>query len=320
MVDPTHYKFVAKAFARGQVVPFLGAGVNLSSRAHGEKFQPRINLPSGGELRDYLAESFAYPVPPPPKEPPDLLRVSQYAAVTKDTEILYAELRDLFNLDYPPTLVHDFLASMRSQIAAKKYPANPQLFVTTNYDDVLERAFDKNGEPYDLVCYVADGPECGKFRHYLHQHEDAPKLIKKPNDYKDLPLGNRAVILKIHGAVDRKLDERDSYVITEDHYIDYLAREDISQLVLAVLLKILKRSHFLFLGYSLSDWNLRVILRRIWGEQKLKCKSWAVQKDASEVDQAIWRDRNVDTLALDLADYLKGLQAAIENLPPRGGP
>ena len=36
------------------------------------------------------------------------------------------------------------------------------------------------------------------------------------------------MILKIHGDVDRADEAADSYVITEDHYIDYLARENIS--------------------------------------------------------------------------------------------
>jgi hypothetical protein len=35
----------------------------------------------------------------------------------------------------------------------------------------------------------------------------------------------RPVILKIHGAVDRVELERDSYVITEDHYIDELEQK-----------------------------------------------------------------------------------------------
>ena len=44
------------------------------------------------------------------------------------------------------------------------------------------------------------------------------------------------MILKIHGAVDRPNARRDSYVITEDHYIDYLTKTDIGQLIPAELL------------------------------------------------------------------------------------
>ena len=32
--------------------------------------------------------------------------------------------------------------------------------------------------------------------------------------------------MKIHGAVDRAEPDRDSYVITEDHYIDYLTKTE----------------------------------------------------------------------------------------------
>ena len=51
----------------------------------------------------------------------------------------------------------------------------------------------------------------------------------------------------------------------------------------------------LFLGYSLSDWNLRVILNRIWGARKLVGKSWAVQREpadpnVSKIEQALWDD------------------------------
>jgi len=74
------------------------------------------------------------------------------------------------------------------------------------------------------------------------------------------------VILKIHGAVDRADDERDSFVITQDHYTAYLTRTDIASLIPVPLAAKLKKSHLLFLDYGLRDWNLRVILHRIWGE------------------------------------------------------
>ena len=45
-----------------------------------------------------------------------------------------------------------------------------------------------------------------------------------------------------------------------------------------VLLDPLRNSHFHFLGYRLGDWNLRVILSRIWGQQKLDLMSWSVQR------------------------------------------
>jgi hypothetical protein len=41
----------------------------------------------------------------------------------------------------------------------------------------------------------------------------------------------------------------------------------------------LHRSHCLFLGYSLRDWDLRVILNRIWGDETLRAKFWAAEPE-----------------------------------------
>ena len=66
-------------------------------------------------------------------------------------------------------------------------------------------------------------------------------------------------------------------MITEDHYIDYLARENAARLIPAYLMARMRTSHFLFLGYGMRDWNLRVILRSIWAEQTRRFTSWAIQ-------------------------------------------
>src|SRR5205085_3034638 len=100
-----------------------------------------------------------------------------------------------------------------------------------------------------------------------HVQTDARRrLIHRPNKYGDLPTTERAVILKIHGAVDRTNSDEDSFVITEDDYLDYLTRADISSLLPVSLAARLRKSHYLFLGYRLRDWNLPVILHRLWGE------------------------------------------------------
>ena len=76
------------------------------------------------------------------------------------------------------------------------------------------------------------------------------------------------MILKLHGRVERTpAREWESFVVTEDDYIDYLAQTEIAAAVPVALAAKLRRSHFLFLGYTMADWNLRVILHRLWGDQ-----------------------------------------------------
>ncbi len=308
----SHLQFVAKRITEGKVVPFLGAGVNLVGRASDESFQPGTVLPSGGELARFLADYFDYPE----GEATDLVRVSQYASVIGGTEPLYDKLHELFDADYPPTPVHRFLASVPAMVRTLPNPQY-QVIVTTNYDDALERAFEAADEEFDVVAYIAEGSDRGRFLHVKPDGEET--VVERPNEYDGLSLKDRTVIAKIHGAVDRLGTDEDSFVITEDHYIDYLARTNISNLIPASMLKKLQRSHFLFMGYSLKDWNLRVILHRIWGEKRLKSKSWSVQLDPEAIDERSWPERNVEILDVDLTDYVKGLQGALLGLTADAG-
>jgi len=320
-IPDAHYDMVVNAIANGRVIPFLGAGVNLCGRPGEIDWQPGQSdyLPSGGELATYLAKGSHYP----PDETQDLARVSQYVAVMTGTGPLYDELRSLFDADYPPTPLHNFLATLPAALREKGYPraADPlrrQLVtVTTNYDDLLERAFQAQGEPFHLVSYVAEGEGRGKFLHWSPGGE--ARLIEAPNQYDGLLGDQHPVILKIHGAVDRANAERDSFVITEDHYIDYLTHTDIASLIPVPLPARLKKSHLLFLGYGLRDWNLRVILHRVWGEQRLTWKSWAVQRDPGDIDREFWRKRDVDILDVDLEDYIAALSERVADLPSAGG-
>jgi hypothetical protein len=315
MAEPTetHYRILAKAIAEGRVVPLLGAGVNLCGRPSGAGWQQGRYLPSGRELATYLASTFEFP----PDELQDLLRVSQYITVMMGSGPLYDELHELFDADYQPTKVHTLLAGVPAFLRRQGL-VRYQLIVTTNYDDALERAFGAAGEEFDLVSYIAEGQHRGKFLHV--PPGEAARVIERPNEYRDLSLSKRTVILKIHGAIDRRDPERDSYVISEDHYIDYLTHTDISNLVPAALAARLRKSHFLFLGYSLADWNLRVILHRIWGEQALTYRSWSIQLDPKPIEEGFWRKRGVEIIHGPLEDYIDALAAHLSELQPVGAP
>lgn len=302
-----HCRRVTKGMAQGRVIPLLGAGVNLCGRPPETAWRPGVYLPSVSELTRHLAERFDYPS----GETLDLVRVSEYAYVMSGSGPLYEELHRVFDADYPIGPLHRFLAELPGLLEQPNQPPKYQLIVTTNYDDALERAFREAGEPFDLVCYIAEGEHRGKFAHWPPEGE--PTLIEVPNEYEKLNPGDQTVILKIHGAVDRAGPdaEWDSFVITEDDYIDYLTRTEIQHLLPVMLAMQLRRSHFLFLGYSMRDWNLRVILHRIWGEQKLKYKSWAIQRGPDHLDREFWEMRGVDVYDVPLESYVPALKAAL---------
>jgi SIR2-like domain len=255
------YELVAGRLLSGKVVPVLGADVNLGDRPPDVGFQRGCYLPNGGELAEVLARFVHYPG----ADVLDLARVSQYVAATMDEGALYDGFHDVFAADYPSTPLHYFLARLARHIREAEAARECMLLMTTNYDDALEQAFRDEGEPYDLITYISSGDDRGLFRHIPFDGE--PSVVWRPLEYTDLPLDQRTVIAKIHGTVDRLNRVNSSFVITEDDYVDYIIRADIAYLFPVTLAGKIKRSHFLFLGYSLRDWNFRVMLYRLWREQ-----------------------------------------------------
>ncbi|NUN14790.1 MAG: SIR2 family protein [Myxococcales bacterium] len=314
MVSDSHYRTVIRSLAAGRVVPFLGAGVNLCGRPPGVSWKPDTIdfLPSGAELGKHLADSFGYPF----DETWDLIRVSHYLDVMFGSGALYDALHALFDKDFPPTAVHKCFASIPNILTRKNYRSDHLLIATTNYDDVLERAFRAEGELFDVVYYVADGERRGMFEHLAP--DGTIWLIDKPNEYKNLSLSERSIILKLHGAVSRfrANGDADNYVITEDHYIEYLTRTDLSKLLPVTVTAKLARSHILFLGYALRDWNLRAILRRIWQDQKLSWNSWAVLLAPDAVDIRYWSRREIELLDIRLEEYIAAITSRLDDLPP----
>jgi hypothetical protein len=312
-----HLRRVGRAMLNGRVVPVLGAGANLCDRDPAEGWKPLSNLPSGEELAHWLADELECRV----ENTGDLSSVSQYAELTSGEGELYERLHGLLDRDYPVPSLHAFLAGLATRMAAHDRPRRHQLIVTTNYDDLMERALLAAGEPFDVVRYVATGEDRGHFVHdRTHagpegaQADAQPRVIKVPKRYDRVSSELRTVVLKIHGAVDRIDDAQDSYVITEDDYIDYLTRTEPNELIPVKLLEELLHSHFLFLGYAMRDWNLRVLLHRIWMLRERKWASWAVQRHVEPFDEKVWARRQVELRAMLLSDYVAQLTACVDEL------
>jgi hypothetical protein len=298
-----HGRLIGRLVDDGKVIPFLGAGANLCDRPAGTAWvQGGPYLPSGTELSRHLARRNEYPG----VDDRDLVRVAQYVdLITGGEAELFSQLRAVFSGDHEPNRLHHFLAAQPARRRAEGARAIYQLIVTTNYDDCLERAFGAVEEPVDVVYYAAEHGEHGRFVHLDPGGER--KTIPKHTDYRGLDLEQRTVILKIHGDFDADEAEDDNYVITEDHYIDYLAHGNLSKLIPAYLMARMRNSHFLFLGYGMRDWNLRVILHHIWSQQVRKMGSWAVERDPDPIDREFWARHNVKTVEATLEDWIDAM-------------
>ncbi len=116
-------------------------------------------------------------------------------------------------------------------------------------------------------------------------------------------MNERTVIYKMHGAVDRRQPARDNYVITEDDYIDFLARMTKNKAIPSIFADPFQTRHFLFLGYGLNDWNLRVVLNRI----PKGITSWAIQYQPRRLERRFWQERGVEVYDLLLDEFIRQL-------------
>jgi DNA-binding SARP family transcriptional activator len=289
---------IAHAIAAGRLVIVLGPGVNSAGQGNGDR------LPVRDELASRLADAFGCPA----EHGVELTKVAQYVAVTRGVGPLYDELHALLERDHSPGPVHRFLAQLPAMLRERAAPQ--PVIVTTNYDRALERAFAEADEAADVVSYVSLGRDRGRFLH--RSATGAVRVITTPNAYADVPLDERPILLKIHGEVDLEpAREAESFVVSEDDYIAYLAESGLGGVLPVTVAARLRRSHFLFLGYGLVDWSFRVFLQRLWPDEQPAYRSWAVQPGATNLEREFWRRRAVELVDAALDQQVARLRAVL---------
>jgi hypothetical protein len=122
------------------------------------------------------------------------------------------------------------------------------------------------------------------------------------------------IIYKMHGNLDRDDRAYDWFLITEEHYVDFLGRPETGQ-VPPTLAALMKKRNFLFLGYGLKDWNVRVMLRKLalMRGPASKIDSWAIVKEASVSEKELWAAQNIQMFEMDLDDFAARLGEELEN-------
>jgi len=295
------YPLIRDRLARGNVIPFLGAGASLVSPrtadpdAHEQARQNEPELLTGGQLAQTLAARMVLPE----GTSLALAEVAQYFELIMGRPPLHEELHDIFAKDYPLPPLHRYLADLETML----------LIVTTNYDDLMERAFRDRGRPFDLVIHTTDRNLGDRLLWWRHGAADPEEVV---SNKLAIDLGAVSVIYKMHGAVDRRDPGRDQYVITEDDYIEFLTRDARQRAIPAVFAEPFQKRHFLFLGYSLSDWNLRVVLNRAVKQlaKERKNKSWAIRMRVSPLEKRLWQERGVETYDMSIDQFVEQLKSA----------
>ena len=306
MVEPP-YGIIWNRLKAGRVVPFLGAGASFVGRppdASWDSHAPSF-LPSGSELAHFLADEAEFPASNP-GDRDDLAKVSSYYADIAGRRTLRERLRDVLNHNYQSGPLHELLAEV---------PA-PLLIVVTNYDTLVEQAFRAKGKPYDLVIYPADRKDIANAILWW-PHGAAEPRVEEPNKL-DIDLARTTVIYKMHGTLMPEDEQWDNFVITEEDYVEFLSRMTTSMAIPSLFYPYFRERSFLFLGYSLRDWNLRVILKNLSkyfskrqarsDDDEEQLPSWAIQRHPSELERKLWDKRRVTIFDIALGEFAHKLR------------
>jgi len=319
---PLPYPGIAGALRSGVVVPFLGAGVNWGARQspkdkwwYGKREGKACTfLPTGTELSRHLAGESQFPSNDL-RDLTDLPKVSSYYASSLGRDLLRDTLNNIFaSEEYGPCGIHEHLAGVEV----------PMLIVTTNYDDLTERAFVKASRPFYVVSHLTDRDDWRASVVWWKYdpppggaQAGPPDIVPMappihPNDLDKHIDFDRTVIYKMHGTAASRHPSWNSYVVTEDDYVEFLSRMGEKSAIPATFITRFYDKHFLFLGYGLRDWNFRVVLRDLFGSGKRRGRnSWAIQSEPTLFERSLWESRGVDIYDMDVNDFARLLASVV---------
>jgi hypothetical protein len=265
-----NWKYLFHYINRKKTTPFLGAGI---SREH---------FGSGKELAKKIADEFDYPF----FDTSDLAKVAQFAVIKSDAVIVrdfiaeYIKNKGLPNFNNPSE-PHRILAELELPI-----------YITTNYDHLMYESLKFLGkDPIIEYCRWND----------LAEIQGKTSLFDNDDSSYD---SNKPLIYHLHGEIDNP----QSMVLTEDDYLSFIINlsVDIDKLFPARIRKAIASNSMIFIGYSLSDWNLRIIFRKIArGIKSVVPNHYSIQLSPTDVKI---EDENL------IKDYLKSYFQIIQGV------
>jgi hypothetical protein len=302
---PPKTGFIGRSLAKGGLIPFLGAGASafsLDSASH---------LPLSADLARKLAEIGEFPNEQDAARN-DLARVASYVSAKIGRDWVVDFLSEELQKGYQPNPLHNVLAEVSGR--------SPMLIITTNYDDMMERALLDAGVPFDIVIAAVERKAfAGALLHKawgesVFDEAVDPMALALPVDPISPTELTRTVVFKMHGSV--MPPAKGSFVVTEEDYVAYLRGGiDGGRLIPPAMHLLMRPRRFLFLGYGLRDWNLRVLLASLFGapgqarDQGTDRSSFAISHTMEGDEREIWQHRRVSVQLRDFAAFVPDLRA-----------
>ena len=228
-IQATDWEVLMKRIKDGRCTPFLGAGV----------------YSEGPSLRSAVAKKWAAEYKYPFDDSDDVARVARFLNVEYgDAE--YASGKYVEELSKLPTPNFDDPNEPYNILAKLPLP----IYITTNYDDMMERALRKNQREVK--------PDLCKWVKSLEDTSPLAEQGFQPN------VANPSVF-HLYGYT----QTQQSMVMSEDDYFQFLINVSKDQeLIPKRIQQAITGTSLLLLGYSLEDWDFRILFHFLAGYLK----------------------------------------------------
>jgi hypothetical protein len=274
-----------------QCVLFLGAGVHAPP-PEGSRFAypSEQRPPIGAALSRQLAVDCDFEGRFPGHDVSDLKRVSLAYEIDRSRGHLVDAITRAVSTGKAPS-------PMLNALARLDFP----LVITTNYDPLFERALHMAGKQPRCAVYSPDPRE--PMADFRHATPESP------------------VIYKLHGDIARG----ESLVVTDEDYIQFVLRMSDKEPYDPIPLSLkffLTGSTTLFVGYSLMDYNLRLLFKTLrWKMDAANMPDmYSVDVRPDPLIVAVWQGqrRYVKFIAQDVWSFVPALYELVrgEELEP----
>jgi SIR2-like domain len=222
---------VADGVRAQECILFLGAGVHAAPSSESAFSYPvQQRPPIGSALSRALAQECDLAEQLPHEDPGNLQRVALAYEIAFSRARLVDAVNDAVHVGKEPS-------PMLRALARLDFP----VVITTNYDQLFEKALRDAGKQPRVAIYT-------------------PRL-EETTDFRK-PTAQSPIVFKIHGDISRP----ETVVITDEDYIDFVLRMSNKEPYdpLPRRLKVyLTDWTTLFVGYSLLDYNLRLLFKTL---------------------------------------------------------
>ena len=249
-IESTDWEVLLKRIKDGKCTPFLGAGV----------------YSEGPSLRSSVAKKWANQYNYPFTDGTDLARVARYLTVEYgDAE--YASSKYVEELTNVPPPNFEDPRDPYSTLAKLPLP----VYITTNYDDFMERALinEKRDVKRDLCKWVRGLDETSP----LAEQSFQPNVANP-------------VVFHLYGY----MQNQQSMALSEDDYFQFLINVSSDpELIPKRIQQAIGGTSLLLLGYSLEDWDFRILFHLLAGYLKNSASRThlAVQLSPSGTDASL---------------------------------